>query len=217
MLFLVDYENVGNAGMRGCHYLNGLDYLVVFYSDAKRHMERRFLQDITNSGCIFEICKLCKSGKNALDFYISSKLGEMFGGGFEGTAVIVSHDHGFQAVRDYWDKRSLHRRKVLLSSCVEDGIVSGNENCDRTRELRQLRENLTIGGYFADYTEKIRIEKVIKNLFDGTEFEEMIEDIQKLVEDKKETPKVIYLNCLHSFGRDNGLAIYNRIKACREL
>ena len=34
MLFLVDYENVGNAGMRGCHYLNGLDYLVVFYSDS---------------------------------------------------------------------------------------------------------------------------------------------------------------------------------------
>lgn len=217
MLFLVDYENVGNTGMKGCYYLNASDHVIIFYSEAKRHMERRFLEDITNSGCVFEICKLCKSGKNALDFYITSKLGEIFGGGFEETAVIVSHDNGFQAVRDYWDKRARHRRKVLLSSCVEDGIVSGNENSDRTRELRQLRENLTIGGYFADYTEKMRIKEVIKNLFDGTEYEGMIEEIQKLLGENQRMPKIIYLNCLHFFGRNNGLAIYNKVKACGEL
>lgn len=217
MLFLVDYENVGNMGMKGCHYLDKSDHIIIFYSEAKMHMERRFLEDITNSGCVFEICKLCKSGKNALDFYITSKLGEMFGGGFEGTAVIVSHDNGFQAVRDYWDKRAPHRRKVFLSGCVEDGIVSGNENSDRTRELRQLRENLTIGGYFVDYTERMRIKEVIRDLFDGTEYEEMIEEIQKLLWERKKTPKLIYLKCLQSFGRNNGLAIYNKVKACREL
>lgn len=134
MLFLVDYGNIGNMGMKGCHYLNEADRVIIFYSDARRHMERRYLEDIANVGCIFEICKLYKSGKNALDFYITSKLGELFGGGF-----------------------------------------------------------------------------------DGTEYEEMTGEIQKLIEEKKKTPKVIYLNCLHSFGRDNGLAIYNRMKACGEL
>lgn len=147
MLFLVDYENVGNMGMKGCHYLNASDYVIIFYSEAKKNMERRWLEDITNSGCGFEVCKLHKNGKNALDFYITSKLGELFGGGFEGTAVIVSHDNGFQAVRDYWDKKSAHKRRVLLSVCVEDGIVSGNENSERTKELRWVRENLNIGGF----------------------------------------------------------------------
>lgn len=221
MLFLIDYENVGNIGMKGCHYLNASDYVIVFYSEAKKNMERRFLEDITNSGCVFEICKLCKNGKNALDFYIASKLGELFGSGFEGMAVIISRDNGFQAVRDYWDKRAVHKQKVLLSACVEDGIVSSNENSnensERARELKWLRENLTIGGFFADYTEKMRIKAVLKRLFDGTEYEEMTEEIQTLIAGKEKTSRIIYLNCLHSFGRDGGLAIYNRMKACEEL
>lgn len=217
MLFLVDYENVGNAGMKGCHYLNDSDHVIIFYSDARKHMERRFLEDITNGGCVFEICKLYKSGKNALDFYITTRLGELFGGGFEGTAVIVSQDNGFHAVCDYWEKRAVPKRRVLLSDCVEDGIVSGNENSERTIELRKLRESLTIEGYFADYTERMRIKSVIKNLFAETEYEGMTGEIQKLLEEKEKTPKVIYLNCLHSFGRDNGLAIYNRMKMCGEL
>ena len=217
MLFLVDYENVGNAGMKGCHYLNASDHIIFFYSETRKNMERRFLEDIANSGCTFETCKLCKTGKHALDFYITSKLGEIFGGGSEETSVIVSRDAGFQAVRDYWDKRSIHRRRVLLAGCVEDGIVSSNENSERTRKLKRLRENLTIGGFFADYTEKLRIREVIKNLFEGTEYEEMTEEIQKLMEGKKKTPKNIYLNCLHFFGKDNGLAIYNKMKACEKL
>ena len=31
MLFLIDYENVGNAGMRGSSYLNAMDHVIVFY------------------------------------------------------------------------------------------------------------------------------------------------------------------------------------------
>ena len=217
MLFLIDYENVGNAGMKGCHYLNASDYIIIFYSETRKNMERRFLEDIANSGCTFETCKLCKTGKNALDFYITSKLGEIFGGGFEETSVIVSRDAGFQAVRDYWDKRAIHRRRVLLAECVEDGIVSSNESSDRTKELKQLRENLTIGGFFADYTEKLYIRAVIKSLFEGTEYEEMTEEIQKLMEGNRKTPKIIYLSCLHLFGKDRGLAIYNKMKACEKL
>ena len=116
MLFLIDYENVGNGGMKGCDYLDEQDYLIVFYSDAKNHMEQRTLENITDSGCTFEVCKLCKAGKNALDFYIASKLGELIGGGYGGITVIVSNDGGFQAVRDYWEKRAEHKRRVLLAS-----------------------------------------------------------------------------------------------------
>ncbi len=217
MLFLVDYENVGNAGMKGSSYLNAKDHIIVFYSETKKNMERRTLEIITASECIFEICKLCKTGKNALDFYIASKLGELFGGGQEGIAVIVSNDNGFQAVRDYWEKRAEHRREVLLSPCVEDGIVCGGENNERTRELKRLRENLTIGGYHAAYLERMRIKTVLQKLFEGTEYENMTEEIRNLIEGKEKTSKTIYLNCLHLFGRNNGLAIYNRVKACDEL
>ena len=38
MLFLVDYENVGNAGMKGSSYLNAKDHIIVFYSETKNIM-----------------------------------------------------------------------------------------------------------------------------------------------------------------------------------
>ncbi|MDE7332817.1 MAG: hypothetical protein K2O16_11415 [Lachnospiraceae bacterium] len=217
MLFLIDYENVGIAGMKGCDYLDRQDYVVIFYSESSKHMEQRALENITASGCVFEICKLCKPGKNALDFYIASKLGELTGAGQEGTAVIVSNDSGFQAVRDYWEKRAAHRRRVLVSPCIEDGIVSGNENNARTGELRRLRQKLGISAYYSDYKEGERISAVLQKLFAGTEYESRIEEIQGMIEGKEKSAKIIYLSSLHLFGRKGGLEVYNRIKSSSEL
>ncbi len=217
MLFLIDFENVGVAGLRGCEYLNKQDHIILFYSEEKKSAERRNLDQVTASGCVFEVCKLYRTGKNALDFYIASRLGELVGGGYAGISVIVSNDNGFQAVRDYWDKRSGSRRMVHLSSCIEDGIVSGNENNERTKELRYLRERLTIGGYYSKYMERRRIREVLEKLFAGTEYEGRMDEIQNLIEGKEKTSRVIYLSSLHMFGRKNGLKIYNTIKSCDEL
>ncbi len=217
MLFLIDYENVSKAGMRGSSYLESGDHIIIFYSEARKHAERRILEDISSSGCVFEVCKLCKTGKNALDFYIASRLGELIGGGYDGVSVIVSNDSGFQAVRDYWTKKSVHKNRVYLSSCIEDGIVSGNEDNERTRELKHLRENLAIGNFHAAYTEKMRMKKVLEELFAGTQYENMTAEIQNLIEGRNKTPKVIYLSSLKLFGRKNGLEIYNKIKECDAL
>ena len=94
MLFLIDYENVGRAGMRGSEFLNPQDHVIVFYSEVQKNAERRSLENIVSSGCVFEICKLYRTGKNALDFYIVSRLGQLIGGGYEGISVIVSQDCG---------------------------------------------------------------------------------------------------------------------------
>ena len=213
MLFLIDYENVGNAGMKGSDYLNARDHVIVFYSEARTHMEQRALENITASGCTFEICKLCKTGKNALDFYIASRLGELVSEGHEGIAVVVSNDSGFQAVRDYWEQRAIHKRRIVLSACIEDGIVSGSENNERTVELRRLREKLAIGSYYSNYAERMRTKAVLSKLFEGTPYENRIEEIQNMLEGKEKSSKVIYLSSLHSFGRKGGLEIYHKIKA----
>lgn len=43
------------------------------------------------------------------------------------------------------------------------------------------------------------------------------EEVHALLEGKKKTSRAIYLGCIHSFGRTNGLVIYNRVKECKEL
>lgn len=217
MLFLVDYENVGNAGMRGSSYLDIQDHVIIFYSESKKNVERRYLEDISASGCKFEICKLCKNGKNALDFYIVSRLGELIGEGYQGVSIIVSKDSGFQAARDYWEKRASCKRKVFVSPSMEDGIISGNENNERTKELKRLRESLTIGGYYSAYEERLRLQSLIESLFQGTEYQDRTEEIQELMEGGKKKAKVIYLSSLHTFGRKSGLEIYQKLKESGEF
>ena len=58
MYFLVDVENVKNAGLRGSEYLLPEDHVILFYSDAVPHMEARHLEDLRDSGSGFEVCKL---------------------------------------------------------------------------------------------------------------------------------------------------------------
>lgn len=57
----------------------------------------------------------------------------------------------------------------------------------------------------------MRLQTILKQIFDETDFAEQMPEIQNLMETGK-TPKVIYLNSLHRFGRKKGLEIYNRIK-----
>lgn len=214
MLFLIDYENVGNAGMMGCDYLNAQDYVIVFYSESKRSMQRRYLESISTSRCNFEICKLCKKGKNALDFYIATRLGEVIGQGYRGISIIVSNDGGFQALRDFWEKKSTSKRKVYISSTIENGIVSASENNQRTEKLIHLRKAISIEQYYAVYKEKLRINTILYKLFKGTDYEEMIDEIQNLVDGHEKNAKLIYLSSLHLFGKKNGLEIYQKLKSC---
>ena len=144
-------------------------------------------------------------------------VGELTGQGQEGTAVIISNDSGFQAVRDYWEKRAARKRRVLVSPSIEDGIISGNENNERTAELRRLRQKLGIGAYYSNYKEEKRIRTVLQKLFEGTEFESRIEEIQNMIEGKEKSAKIIYLSSLRLFGRKNGLEVYNTIKSSGEL
>jgi len=83
--------------------------------------------------------------------------------------------------------------------------------------LHRLREKLTIGGYHSEYEERIRAKSVLQKLFEGTEYENRMEQIQNLMEGEEKAMKVIYLRSLHMFGRKDGLEIYHRIKACDEL
>ena len=63
MYFLVDVENVKNAGLRGSDSLLPTDHVILFYSDSTPHLEARHLEDIRDSGCGFEVCKLLKVRK----------------------------------------------------------------------------------------------------------------------------------------------------------
>lgn len=216
MYFLIDYENVQNSGMLGTDVLTREDCLDLFYSSSVPSMHSQYLEEIKASGCEFQIHKLMKTQKNGLDFYIATRLGEIFGAGYTGSAVIVSRDVGFQAVRDYWTSVAQRPRRVCLSENIKRGIVTANLGDQRGERVRQRMKPVDIAAFYAAYQENKRIRGILEDALEGTDFLSRTGDIQDILK-KGKTAKVIYLDVLHRFGRKDGLEIYRRLKGCAEL
>lgn len=216
MYFVIDYENVQNTGMRGTEYLLPTDHVIVFYSNAVPNMEAQYLTGIKDSGCEFEVCKLIKAHKNALDFYIATKVGAIFGAGYSGKIAIVSRDEGFQAVRDYWSSCAVPPHRILLSENIERGIISANEPNERTKIIHAKLKNLDISSFFSAYEEEQKLRKLLAEAFEGTEFAARTGEMEDILRGGK-TPRVIYLDTLRHFGRKDGVAVYKKLKVCTEI
>ncbi len=216
MYFLIDLENVKNSGMQGSEYLLPTDHVMVFYSEAVSVMEQRYLDDIQRSGCGFDTCKLLTKRKNGLDFYIATKLGELFGAQRCKRAVIVSNDAGFQAVRDYWQERSGTSNRVALSESIEGGIIAVGESGERANLIRSRRKMKDIGQFYAAYQETLKLQQALRSAFEGTEYFDRLQEIQDIFKTGA-SPRVIYLDSLRHFGQKDGRKVYRMLKACTNL
>lgn len=213
MYFLIDFENAKNAGMRGTEYLLPTDFVFVFYSSAACTMEQRHLMNIQNSGCGFETYKLLTKRKNGLDFYIATKVGELFGAGRCKQAVLISHDNGFQAIRDFWQECSGTKNRVAISESIEQGIITAGETSERAQRIRSLRKTVDIGNFYAAYQEREKLRRILQDAFTGTAFAGRLNEIEDILT-AGNSPKVIYLDSLRRFGRKEGQEIYRILKTC---
>lgn len=211
MYFLIDFENVGNEGLRGSHYLLKEDAVTIFFSQVCEKIGQGCLRRIMDSFCRLDICKLEKSGKNALDFYIATRLGEIFGSGYPGKAAIVSRDQGFTAVRDYWRSRRKPSGQVILGANLEQCILSANENHDRTTQVREELRQVRLETEFVRYEERMKIREILKRAFADTVYEEKLGRIQEVFE-RRSDRKVLYLDSVKAFGKKDGLEIYRRMR-----
>lgn len=210
MHFMIDFENVLARGLQGCEYMNERDKITIFYSQACAQIENRWLQAILATGADLDICKLQKTGKNALDFYIASRIGEEYGEGFSGVIAIVSNDKGFQAVRGYWKYRS-EARQIILKSDIEQCILAMGEKNDRNKMIQNNRRKVSLEVEFEKYKERKRIKEAVKEVLAETEYVDNLVPIIDMLQ-LKSTQKVLYLDTLKKYGRKDGLNIYKRIK-----
>lgn len=215
MYFLIDFENVKNAGMQGSEYLLPTDHVIVFYSADTPVMEQRHLMNIQNSGCGFETYKLLRQRKNGLDFYIATKVGELFGANRCKNAVLVSNDSGFKAIREFWQECSGTKNRVAISDSIEYGIIASSEVSERAKRIRTYRKTVDIGNFYAAYQESLKLQQMLQDKFSGTAFAERLQEIEGILKTGT-SPKVIYLDSLRHFGRKDGQEIYRILKACTD-
>lgn len=209
--FMIDFENIGSRGLQGAEYLQQDDSVTIFYSQACMKIEQRRFFQVKESGCEFQICKLQKARKNALDFYIASRIGEIYGQGYIGMTAIVSNDTGFQAVREYWKNCTSVPRDIILRPDIEQCIAASGENSFRQRRICLEKQEVRLEEEYEKYAERQRIRKRLEDSFAHTYYEDFIEQIMNLIESPKPL-KILYRDSLKQFGRKDGLRIYREVK-----
>ena len=208
MIFLVDYENVNQAGLAGYEFLRESDTLIIFMSDIACTIQEHIIKSIAESGCSLEVEILKKRGKDALDFYIATRVGELFGTGIKDEMAIVSKDSGYDAVKDYW---SLHKRNVVRAGTIARAI-RGSQNDDRKSRVASLCSIVNIKDWCDTNYEKIRIDTGLHRALSDIEYPTKISALKKLIISSKGDRIKLYQSILKEFGSKNGRDIYNRVK-----
>lgn len=219
MYFVIDYENVHYSGLEGTEFLKKEDTVSFFYGPGSGKILGYRLQDILNSQCQFEICKLKRGGHNALDFYIASKIGEIFNADITKKVAIISNDKGFQAVVDYWSDRLCCTNQLCRSTSIAKGILGICGEEERKEKINRWLKTLDLELEHKKYELKNQYKESIKKVLEEnnvTDIDVLGEKLFTLISEGP-APKELYLNVLKICGRTVGLEVYRAVKKDQQV
>ena len=115
-LYLVDYENVSDAGLVGVNQLSANDLVYIFYGPLIKSIAYESHIAITASAANIEHMKSEKTAKNYLDFQLTTYLGYKLGKNSYSEIYVISKDSRFDAVVDFWSQRgySIKRQEAIV-------------------------------------------------------------------------------------------------------
>ena len=114
-VYLIDFENTREAGLKGVEGLDKNDILYIFTSREARKMSMETREKIEQSGAYIDVHIICKTAKNYLDFQLVTYLGFLIDREkAQGDFQIISEDQGYDAVVDFWDSGEISKRKISV-------------------------------------------------------------------------------------------------------
>lgn len=128
--YFIDYENVHDSGLTGIDKISKDSIIYLLYSDACKNVSIAFLEKVLNNEIQVKLYKT-ETGKNALDFQLSSLLGYIIKENDKQPVVkrlfgkqpvpeqpdkqeyyIVSKDQGFDAIVEFWKQRNVNISRI---------------------------------------------------------------------------------------------------------
>lgn len=104
--FLIDTENIGKKWLELLESADFDTHIYVFYTENSNTLfGLSELTVLSKTKAIVDIIKCDVSGKNSLDFQLSTYLGYLIAKDNNTSYLIVSNDKGYQSVIDFWKKK----------------------------------------------------------------------------------------------------------------
>ena len=119
-VYLVDFENVRSAGLKGVENLSEDDKVVIFYSKNADAITFDVHMLLSKSRAEIETYMILRGGRNSLDFQLSTYLGYLVMENRFRNIVIISADKGFLCAINFWDEnRELCNVHIKMSKSIE--------------------------------------------------------------------------------------------------
>ena len=104
MKYLIDTENIGSAWTELLPLLGRNDEILLFFTANSPGIPYKDLQQIMNHPFQMELIP-CNTGRNGLDFQLSSYLGYLLRSSSKAQYVILSRDQGYDPLVQFWKER----------------------------------------------------------------------------------------------------------------
>ncbi len=121
-VFLVDYENVHEAGLEGIDLLTDADKVIIFHGPIKETVDLSIVKSIVKSKAEFDFIGTKRTADNYLDFQLSTYLGYWINQYSKAEFYIVSNDADYDAVIDFWKnnkKLKIHKQPNISGKIKE--------------------------------------------------------------------------------------------------
>lgn len=117
--YLIDYENVHQAGLNGIEKLTGNDKLIIFYTANAETLTFSLYEKMVQCKAEIQLYKVQCGGKNALDFQLASYAGYIIGKNPSAEYHIISNDKGYKYIVNFWKEKNI---QVNISSDIAGNV-----------------------------------------------------------------------------------------------
>ena len=166
--YLVDYENVHSAGLDGIHKLDDSSTVCIFYTKNANKLAPSLNIGMLESKAKITYIHAEAGAKNALDFQLSSYLGELImENGSECKYFIVSKDSGFAALIPFWKERGVEVE--IVSDISGNGLFSHDDIAQKVVILTgEVQLAPMIAGIIRHAKTKTQVNNSLQKLYKGT-------------------------------------------------
>ena len=232
--YLIDYENVGSEGFKGCEKLRETDIIHLFYTDNSRKID---LDIINDHGEAKLVTHKVPTGNQSADMHLGSYLGYLIGKECTGQdeeckIVVISKDTGFDHIIEFWKAEKnvkISRNEKISGKQVQTRKqVKKQTGKEKDKQLNEQPEKQS-----AKQSENQNTKKPKQKIIDMKAGTKRLQQELILVLDKAGMPKEvvnyvsttveknaedknrkqqIYRSIISKYGQTKGLNIYNHIK-----
>ncbi|MBQ8063652.1 MAG: hypothetical protein IJ720_04090 [Clostridia bacterium] len=186
--YLIDYENVKLAGLKGIEGLQEKDVVFLFYSENANTLTFSMHRKINTCKAQFNLIEV-KTGKpNALDFQLVTYLGYLVAMAPKNHYYIVSQDKGFKSAVTFWKDRGLGVALVSDLTGRDEAKVEDQLARDVRAILKDKNEADKVTRIILKYKTKQGINNALVREFqsqDNKKASELYKAIKPLLKDKK--------------------------------